>query len=139
MFVGPAEEATPPHLNFAPLLDARDALTKAAKAAQGKLSVLTAEGSEAPVAVLQEIDRLIYNSERRFIRSEGLPRRPWFRNLMYAPGYYTGYSVKTLPGVREGIEEGQWAEADTYIGLTAEAMQSLTDLLRELTRVVPEG
>lgn len=137
VFIAPGEEPSPPHLNFAPLLDARDELTQAAAAAQAKLRRLTAEGLQVPLATLVEIDRLIYSSERSFIHRAGLPRRPWFRNLMYAPGYYTGYSVKTLPGVREGIEEGLWAEAQTHIGLAAEAIQALADLLGELERAVP--
>jgi len=52
-----------------------------------------------------------------------LPRRPWFKHLIYAPGFYTGYGAKTLPGVREGIEEKRYAEAEKEITRVAQALQ----------------
>ena len=61
-------------------------------------------------------------AEQKFLRAEGLPRRPWFRHVLHAPGFYTGYGVKTLPGVREAIEQRQWKEADEQIGYTAGAL-----------------
>ena len=42
--------------------------------------------------------------------ASGLPKRPWYRHLLYAPGYYTGYGVKTMPGARESIEQGEWSQ-----------------------------
>jgi N-acetylated-alpha-linked acidic dipeptidase len=62
-------------------------------------------------------------SERALTRPEGLPRRPWFKHLIYAPGYYTGYGVKTLPGIREALEERDWAEARIQIKVAAEAIE----------------
>jgi N-acetylated-alpha-linked acidic dipeptidase len=53
----------------------------------------------------------------------GLPRRPWYRHLLYAPGFYTGYAVKTMPGVREAIEEKQYAEAESEIARVARALE----------------
>ena len=58
-------------------------------------------------------------SEQTLLRAEGLPRRPWYRHQIYAPGFYTGYGVKTLPGVREAIEERQWAEAGQQIEIVS--------------------
>jgi N-acetylated-alpha-linked acidic dipeptidase len=54
-------------------------------------------------------------TERAMTREQGLPRRPWFKHQIYAPGFYTGYGVKTLPGVREAIEQKNWTEAATEI------------------------
>jgi N-acetylated-alpha-linked acidic dipeptidase len=65
--------------------------------------------------------RLI-QSERELTDAAGLPRRPWYRHLLYAPGYYTGYAVKTMPGVREAIEEKNFAEADAEIVRVARAL-----------------
>jgi N-acetylated-alpha-linked acidic dipeptidase len=59
----------------------------------------------------------------------GLPRRPWYRHLLYAPGYYTGYAVKTMPGVREAIEEKNYAEADAEIARVARALEREKALL----------
>ena len=58
-------------------------------------------------------------TERALTRDAGLPRRPWFTHHIYAPGFYTGYGVKTLPGVREAIEERQWEEASQQIEILA--------------------
>ena len=66
-------------------------------------------------------------AEQKFLRQEGLPRRPWFRHLLHAPGYYTGYGVKTLPGVREAIEERQWREVEAQIGFTAQAIAAYAE------------
>ena len=136
-FLAPEEEPLPPHLNFAPLLDARDRLSRAAKAAQADIQKATSGQASLSASQHSTLDKLIYTSERRFIAGEGLPRRPWFRNLMYAPGYYTGYAVKTLPGIREGVEEGMWQEAQEQIGVAAEAMMSLALLLEEIEALVP--
>ena len=72
-----------------------------------------------------ELNRLLYTSERAFRYEQGLPKRPWFKHLAYAPGFYTGYGVKTFPGIREGIEQGQFDEARTYIPIVAKSVDAL--------------
>src|SRR6185436_17834106 len=72
-----------------------------------------------------EIDALMMGAERTLTRPEGLPRRPWYRHQVYAPGFYTGYGVKTLPGVREALEERQWAEAAEQVEEAARALDRL--------------
>ena len=62
-------------------------------------------------------------SERQLTDQGGLPGRPWYRHLLYAPGSYTGYGVKTMPGVREGIEQGRYAEAEREIARIAAALE----------------
>lgn len=63
----------------------------------------------------QQLNAILYAVERSLIKPDGLPRRNWWRHQIYAPGFYTGYGVKTLPGIREGIEEKQWKEAQENI------------------------
>src|SRR3989441_5527166 len=65
----------------------------------------------------------------RALMGDGLPRRQWYRHQIYAPGYYTGYGVKTLPGVREAIEQKNWKEADEQIGVTAKTLAAEADVL----------
>ena len=60
-------------------------------------------------------------------RASARPGQPWYRNLLYAPGLLTGYGAKTMPGVREAIGSGDWTEAGTYIGRTAEALNTVAD------------
>src|SRR5206468_275010 len=87
--VPPSKEPIPPYLNFAPLDNAADALTRAADAYERAFSA----SSKAPSPSL---DAKLIKSERTLLNSEGLPDRPWFQNLVYAPGFYTGYGVKTI-------------------------------------------
>jgi len=68
-----------------------------------------------------------------------LPGREWYKHLIYEPGLYTGYGVKTVPGVREAIEQNHWDEANRYIGLTAAALTAYCDRLDQATKVLGEG
>jgi N-acetylated-alpha-linked acidic dipeptidase len=62
----------------------------------------------------------------------GLPRRGWYKHTLYAPGFYTGYGVKTIPGVREAIEQRNWKEAQEQIAVVAGAINNLADYLQKL-------
>jgi N-acetylated-alpha-linked acidic dipeptidase len=72
---------------------------------------------------LARVNELLVQSERVLISPDGLPRRPWYKHLIYAPGVYSGYGVKTMPGVREAIEQKRYAEADGEIARVARALQ----------------
>src|SRR5438105_928004 len=112
-YVPPAVDRVPPHLNFAPLLNASEALTRSAEHYQKALDRVTKNGGLAiGNAALRDLNAKLILSERKLTSPEGLPGRPWFRHLIYAPGFYTGYGVKTIPGVREAIEQKKWKEAD---------------------------
>ena len=127
--VPPPQQPMPPYFNFAPLDQASDDLTAAAtafdKAFAGRVS------TAPPSLNLQLIQ-----AERVLMDPEGLPARPWFRNMMYAPGFYTGYGVKTLPAVREAIEQKQWQDVDMQIVRTASALQREAHLLNEAVRIL---
>ena len=71
----------------------------------------------------------LLQAERQFIDDGGLPRRPWYRHLLYAPGFYTGYGVKTMPGVREGIEQKRYEEAEKEAARLAAAIAKETALI----------
>ena len=70
---------------------------------------------------------------------QGLPGRPWYRNLIYAPGTLTGYGAKTLPGVREAIEQLRWDDGDRYAALTARALRMYADKLDSGVKVMRGG
>ncbi len=72
------------------------------------------------------LNETLYLTERAFRYEAGLPRREWFKHLIYAPGFYTGYGVKTLPGIREGIEQDHWEEARAFVPIVADAVRRLT-------------
>ena len=128
--VPPPEEAIPPYLNFAPLEQASDDLTEAAKAFDKAYAA--ADGAD-PEGVNADLIR----SERLLTSKQGLPGRPWFEHLLYAPGLYTGYDVKTIPGVREAIEQKQWSLADEQIGIVSAALEHEADLLCQATMTLP--
>ena len=79
------------------------------------------------------LNRKLYQAEQQLLSENGLPRRSWYRHTLYAPGFYTGYGVKTMPGVREGIEERQWKEAQQQINTDAAAIEKLAEYLVDAT------
>ena len=109
--------------NFAPVDDATDALSKAAERYDRAFTKAQANGG-ASLAKPEAgtLNATLRQAERTLTSATGLPRRPWYRHLVYAPGFYTGYGVKTLPGVREAIEQKNWAEAQQQIGATAQVL-----------------
>ncbi len=127
--VPPSREPLPPYVNFAPLDNAADDLARAAEAYE---RAFTAAGDQASPAV----NAKLIESERRLSDSAGLPNRPWFQNLIYAPGFYTGYGVKTIPGVREAIEQKRWSQVDEQIARVSKALQSEADLLDEAAKQI---
>jgi N-acetylated-alpha-linked acidic dipeptidase len=115
-FVPPKPEEVPPYLNFAPLENATDALTQSAQRYQKALEKANANGGVALAsAPLSPLNALLVQSERKLTNPEGLPGRPWYKHEIYAPGVYTGYGVKTMPAVREPIEQKKWKQADEGI------------------------
>ena len=133
--VAPAREEVPPHLNFAPMQNAVDSLTRSAKHYQQALSQKQASLEEDAVAAkLGALNRELIESERRLTNADGLPRRPWYKHLLYAPGVYTGYGVKTVPGVREGIEQKRYAEAEQEIVRVSKALEDESALIESAAR-----
>jgi N-acetylated-alpha-linked acidic dipeptidase len=112
-FVAPKEEDAVPHLELAPLENAVARLQKSAREFDAK----------------KRQDRTIMRLEQALTRDEGLPGRPWYRHHVYAPGFYTGYGVKTLPGVREAIEQRKWADANAQIVILAGVLNRYAELL----------
>jgi N-acetylated-alpha-linked acidic dipeptidase len=129
-YVPPAVEPVPPHLNFAPLLNASEALTRSAGHYQNALQKVMSNGGAAlGQASRQSLNAKLIQSERKLANPDGLPRRSWYKHLIYAPGFYTGYGVKTLPGVREAIEQKKWKEADEEIVRVAAVLQDEAALI----------
>jgi len=138
--VAPAVEVVPPALNFAPLENASAALTAAAARYQ-KAVAAAAPHLAGNVVAIRAVNARLIQSERQLLDPAGLPLREWYRHLLYAPGFYTGYDVKTLPGVREGIEQKQYDAVEGEIARVAKALlreAALVDAAAgELGRVGP--
>lgn len=126
-------------LDFAMLTTALQKL-RAAGQAYDK-AVATVPGASAAAlagrrADLAAANKLIYTSERKLAYEGGLPRRDWFKHVAYAPGFYTGYGVKTLPMIREGIEEGHWDEAKQGLAIVTRSITALAAQVDQATAAV---
>ncbi len=127
--VPPPVDSVPPYFNFAPLDQASDDLTAAAADYE---KAFTAHAATAD----PKVNALLLATEHALTDPAGLPNRPWFENMIYAPGFFTGYGVKTLPAVREAIEQKQWSAVDPQIARTAAAIERETDKLKEATKAL---
>jgi N-acetylated-alpha-linked acidic dipeptidase len=87
----------------------------------------------------QSLDDALRRIELTLISERGLPGRPWFKHTIYAPGFYTGYGAKTLPGIREAIERHNWMEANVQIGVAADTLQRAAAQIDRATQVLRQG
>ena len=137
--VAPPREDVPPYLNFAPLENAGDALTRSAERYRQALSLRQAAFGEVPAGTLRELNERLIESERKLTSEDGLPRRPWYKHLLEAPGVYTGYDPKTIPGVREGIEQKRYAEAEQEIVRVAKALEAESSLIESAAQILEQS
>ncbi len=116
IFVMPKTKSDVPFLNFAPLQNALAKLQESAKNYQKAMK-------NKPATSQKLLDEILMKTERALTNNAGLPRRDWFKHQIYAPGFYTGYGVKTLPAVREAIEQRDWKEAGEQISIVAKTIE----------------
>ncbi|MCB0490278.1 MAG: M28 family peptidase [Cyclobacteriaceae bacterium] len=120
-FVQPKAKDPVPYLNFSNLQNAVASLEASAKTYADLV-----KANPSPNTNLDKLNKTLYQAEQTLMIDAGLPRRPWFRHSIYAPGYYTGYGVKTLPGIREAIEQRNWKEAQEQIEIVAKNLTNYT-------------
>ncbi len=126
-FTNPSRKEAVPYLDFSPLQNQIANL-------KTSIDALTAEDfTQWPEDKLASLNKKLMKMEQALTRESGLPRRGWYKHQIYAPGFYTGYGVKTLPGVREAIEQKDWKEAQDQIGKLAETLEQFNSRIRELT------
>jgi N-acetylated-alpha-linked acidic dipeptidase len=130
----PQRQLPPPQLNFAPLLNALDSLNHTAARYDRAYNRAVTEGH---VANAKSVNERLIQAERALTSTEGLKNRPWYVHMLYAPGFYTGYGVKTIPGVREAIEQGQWQDADREIARAAVALEREATLISGIAAALP--
>jgi N-acetylated-alpha-linked acidic dipeptidase len=122
-FVPPSREEVPPFLNFAPLRNAIEALSRSSERYGRAHGSAMRDGAALGSASMADVNMHLLQSERMLTDAPGLPGRDWFKHMLYAPGFYTGYGVKTIPAVREAIEQKQWKLADEQILRVAGVLQ----------------
>jgi len=131
-YIAPEMKKIVPHFNFAPLRNAVARLESAAKGYREREARVKGALKKSPPN-LEELNSTLFRAEQFLTNSQGLPRRPWFRHQIYAPGFYTGYGVKTLPGIREAIEENNWDEVVEQTLLTSAAIERFAAAVEKAT------
>jgi len=126
----PKYEEPVPHFNFAPLKNALDRLQTAADAYHDSV----ANGAMPS----DEVNELLYTSERLLTREEGLTGRAWYKHHIYAPGFYTGYGVKTIPGVREAIEQREYDSVQAQVEVAAQVIDRMSERVEAIVDVESE-
>jgi N-acetylated-alpha-linked acidic dipeptidase len=142
-----AADPTRPHANPAPLKASpttdfaalENAVAKLKTSAAAFDTALSAKGESLNKVQRAKLDAVIRPLDQTMLRPEGLPGRGWYMNMVYAPGRFTGYGAKTLPGVREAIEERRFDDAQKYVGLTSQALNAYSAELDKATAVVNGG
>ena len=139
-YVAPKAEAAVPHFDFSPLQNASDALTAAAGAYARAYDLAFAEAAPKPSPeALARWNAALRGFEAALTAEGGLPARPWYRHFVYAPGAYTGYSVKTLPAVREAIEQKKWDEVNPAAAKTAAVIEKAAEQVRTAAKLMEGG
>ncbi len=130
-YIPPTVVESVPFIDFSLLQNAISELEKSAST----FSDLYAANPK-PNTNLNKLNELLFQAEQKLLSPNGLPRRPWYKHTIYAPGFYTGYGVKTLPGVREAIEQRNWKEAQEQIGIVAKAITEYTQQVEAANKIL---
>ncbi|HCL84588.1 MAG TPA: folate hydrolase [Chitinophagaceae bacterium] len=126
-FIPPAIKQEVPYIDFSPL---ENAVTSLGRASDHAFALLKNKSLNAKQK--DSLNQQLYRAEQQLLLDQGLPLRSWYKHVLYAPGYYTGYSVKTLPGIRESIEQRNFQQAETEIRRAAVSINKLAEYLSEL-------
>lgn len=118
-----------PYLDFSPLLNALSSLQNSTDSLSKFWNKAVKMSSDHDA-----LNKALYQAEQELMTKTGLPRREWYKHILYAPGFYTGYGVKTMPGIREAIEQRNWKEAQEQINIAAQAINKLSNYLMATTK-----
>jgi N-acetylated-alpha-linked acidic dipeptidase len=125
--IAPEVKPEVPYLDFSPLQNALMNLKKSADSLK-----VVYENKIKSNSVATDFNQSLYQAEQQLLSKNGLPRRPWYKHTIYAPGFYTGYGVKTMPGIREAIEQRNWKEAQDQIEVDAKTINDLAAYLKNM-------
>ena len=133
--VPPKREDLPPFINFAPLENGSAAMKRSADHFEKALAKVQENGGAAYSSrAVEKLNQRLIEAEHAFLDENGLPGRPWFKNQIYAPGAYTGYGVKTIPAVREAIEQKKWSQAEQGTKTVGKVLENEADMIEDAAR-----
>ena len=133
-YLPPTMKEQVPYLNFSELDNSIVQLKNLAEDYQKVYN----SGTQLPVEKQNQLNQILFNAERSLISENGLPRRPWYKHEIYAPGYYTGYGVKTLPAIREAIEQRNWKEAQEGINTVSQTIQVYNTQVKQAVNLLSQ-
>ena len=136
IYIPPQVLSEVPYLNFSPLQNAVANLKTSSLGYHEALKAFETSAVGLSERTQETLNQILMGAERALLRTEGLPGHPWFRHQLYAPGKYTGYDVKTIPGVREAIEQRNWEEANREIELVARTIDGLVSVIDQASAVL---
>jgi N-acetylated-alpha-linked acidic dipeptidase len=133
-----AKESKPPRpIDFSSLKESVERLNRNSETYQRAFEKFSAGGEQnLSSSQLAALNRMLFETERRLTDKDGLPKRPWFKNEIYAPGLYTGYGVKTIPGVREAIEQKEWSEVEPQMKHVVAALKGMSEQIEAAARIL---
>jgi N-acetylated-alpha-linked acidic dipeptidase len=131
-FLPPKIKDAVPYLDFSNLENTMAQLKNTTEEFQKQYS----NAIQLPVEKQNELNEVLFKVERSLINENGLPKRPWFKHQIYAPGFYTGYGVKTLPGIREAIEQRNWKESQENIEIVSKTMKNYTQQVQHAIDII---
>lgn len=131
-YAPPKPKEPVPFLNFSGLENQLVQL----KATAEEYQALYSKGTQLSPEKQKELNEILFNAERSLLQEKGLPRRSWYKHQVYAPGFYTGYGVKTLPGIREAIEQRFWKEAQENIEVVAQTFETYTLQIKKIIELL---
>jgi N-acetylated-alpha-linked acidic dipeptidase len=131
-YAAPVAKDPVPYLSFSEL----DNMLMQLKSLGEEYQKLYNTAAQLPVNKQNELNEILYKAEQSLIYENGLPRRPWYKHEIYAPGFYTGYGVKTLPAIREGIEQRNYKEAQEGINTVAQAIRAYNKQVQQAIKIL---
>jgi len=136
VWVAPTMKDSVPYLNFAPLQNAVARLRAASARNDEAWKHADSAGIRFTAETKKSLNRIFREFEHELTVQGGLPGRPWYIHAVYAPGQYTGYGVKTLPGIREAIELRNWKQAEEQIVVAARVLDQAAAAIQKTTSLI---
>ncbi len=135
----PKEKSPVPYLDFAPLQNSIAKVEKSSSAYEDAEKELNESNKKLSSTALKNLNQILLKTERYLTNKDGLPSRPWYVHEIYAPGFYTGYGVKTLPAVREAIEQRDWKQANEQIVVVSKTLEQFAEQIDKAVKIVNDG
>jgi N-acetylated-alpha-linked acidic dipeptidase len=131
-YIAPLAKESVPYLDFSELENSLVQLKGLAEEYQKIYS----NGTQLHIEKQNQLNGILFNAERSLISEKGLPRREWYKHQIYAPGFHTGYGVKTLPAIREAIEQRNWKEAQEGINTVSQTIKMYNTQVQEAVNLL---